>query len=105
MRDRVCAEFGIYPDLLTQRPDRDDAEGRRPKRGSHLARIWEPFLSERGRVGFEAAGYSAPAGFGEQPALPIINVKRDFCGDRPEPILDIIKTWRTSCEEDAWTAL
>jgi maleamate amidohydrolase len=70
-----------------------------------LARIWEPFLSERDRLGFEAAGYSAHAGFGERPALPIINVHYDFCGDSPEPIPDAIKTWRTSCGEDAWTAL
>jgi maleamate amidohydrolase len=28
-----------------------------------------------------------------------------FCGERPEPILESIKRWRTSCGEEAWVAL
>jgi maleamate amidohydrolase len=70
-----------------------------------VTRIWEPFLSERDRLVFKAAGYSAHAGYGERPALLIVDVNYAFCGDRPEPILEAIKTWRTSCGEDAWTAL
>lgn len=70
-----------------------------------MPRIWEPFLSERDRQVFEAAGYNACAGYGERPALLIIDVNYAFCGERPLPILEAIKTWRTSCGEDAWTAL
>ena len=70
-----------------------------------MARIWEPFLSERDRLVFEAAGYNAHAGYGARPALLIIDVNYAFCGEQPEPILEAIKKWRTSCGEDAWTAL
>jgi maleamate amidohydrolase len=70
-----------------------------------MARIWDPFLTERDRAVFETAGYNAHAGYGARPALLIIDVNYAFCGEKPEPILDAIKTWRTSCGEDAWTAL
>ena len=70
-----------------------------------MDRIWGPFLTERDRQVFDAAGYNARAGYGERPALLIIDVNYAFCGDSPEPILDAIKSWRTSCGEDAWTAL
>jgi maleamate amidohydrolase len=70
-----------------------------------MGRIWDPFLTERDRAVFDTAGYNAHAGYGERPALLIIDVNYAFCGEKPEPILDAIKTWRTSCGEDAWTAL
>jgi nicotinamidase-related amidase len=70
-----------------------------------MGRIWDPFLTERDREVFASAGYNARAGYGERPALLIIDVNYAFCGDQPEPILEAIKTWRTSCGEDAWTAL
>ena len=35
----------------------------------------------------------------------VIDVNWAFCGDRPEPILELIKRWRNSCGEDAWVAL
>jgi hypothetical protein len=34
-----------------------------------------------------ATGYGARAGFGNRPALLVIDVNYNFCGDRPEPIL------------------
>jgi len=68
-------------------------------------RIWDKFLTDRDKAVFAAAGYGARAGFGKKPALLIIDVNYNFCGDRPEPILDSIKQWRNSCGEDAWDAL
>jgi maleamate amidohydrolase len=68
-------------------------------------RIWDRFLTERDRAVLAASGYSAPAGFGERPALMIVDVSYNFCGDRPEPILDSIAKWRNSCGEDAWRAI
>lgn len=67
--------------------------------------LWDDFLTARDRAVFEAAGYGARAGFGERPALLVIDVNWAFCGDRPEPVLDSIKRWRNSCGEDAWTAM
>ncbi|HEV8680836.1 MAG TPA: isochorismatase family protein [Stellaceae bacterium] len=67
--------------------------------------IWNRFLTERDKAVFAAGGFGARMGFGKRPALLVIDVNWAFCGERPEPILDSIKKWRTSCGEDAWTAL
>jgi maleamate amidohydrolase len=67
--------------------------------------IWNRFLTERDKEVFAAGGFGARAGFGKRPALLVIDVNRAFCGERPEPILESIKRWRTSCGAEAWTAL
>jgi len=68
-------------------------------------RIWDNFLTERDKAVFAASGYGAKAGGGKKPALLIIDVNYAFCGERPEPILESIRKWRTSCGEDAWQSL
>ncbi len=68
-------------------------------------RIWDKFLTDRDKAVFEQSGYGAIAGGGKKPALLIIDVNYNFCGEKSEPILDSIKKWRTSCGEDAWEAL
>jgi len=67
--------------------------------------IWDKFLTERDKQVFAAAGFGARQGFGKRPALLIIDVNYDFCGDRPEPILQSIKRWRASCGEEAWESV
>jgi nicotinamidase-related amidase len=67
--------------------------------------IWNAFLTDRDKAVFAASGYGARAGFGKRPALLVIDVSYDFCGDKPEPILESIKTWRNSCGEDSWPAV
>src|SRR5438876_2320203 len=67
--------------------------------------IWNKFLTERDKAVFAAGGFGARAGFGKRPALLVIDVNWAFCGERPEPILESIKRWRTSCGEDSWVAL
>jgi maleamate amidohydrolase len=67
--------------------------------------IWNKFLTERDKAVFAAGGFGARAGFGKRPALLVIDVNWAFCGERPEPILEAIKRWRTSCGQDAWVAL
>ncbi len=68
-------------------------------------RIWDRFLTERDKAVLQAAGYGALGAWGERPALLIIDVNYAFCGEQPEPILESIKKWRTSCGEDAWEAM
>lgn len=68
-------------------------------------RVWDAFLTDRDKAVFEAAGYAQPAGFGERPAVVVIDVNYHFTGDRDEPILDSIKRWPNSCGEDAWVSL
>jgi nicotinamidase-related amidase len=68
-------------------------------------RIWDKFLTERDKAVFAAGGFGARAGFDKRPALLVIDVNWAFCGERPEPILESIKRWRTSCGEESWAAL
>jgi maleamate amidohydrolase len=68
-------------------------------------RIWDKFLTERDKAVFAAGGFGARSGFGKRPALLVIDVNWAFCGERPEPILQSIKRWRTSCGEASWAAL
>jgi hypothetical protein len=68
-------------------------------------RIWDKFLTERDKAVFAAGGFGARAGLGKRPALLVIDVNWAFCGEQPEPILESIKHWRTSCGEGAWVAL
>lgn len=68
-------------------------------------RIWDDFLTERDKAVFEASGYGAQGGFGERPALLVIDVNYNFTGDRPEPILDSIQRWPNSCGEEGWATI
>jgi nicotinamidase-related amidase len=67
--------------------------------------IWSKYLTARDKQVFAMSGYGQRAGFGKRPALLIIDVVYDFCGDKREPITESIKRWRNSCGEDAWDAL
>ncbi len=67
--------------------------------------VWNQFLTERDKQVFGTSGYGARQGFGKRPALLIIDVNYNFCGDRPEPILQSIKRWRNSCGEEAWVGV
>ena len=44
-------------------------------------------------------------GFGERPALLLIDLYRWVFGDKPEPLLEAIKTWPSSCGLAGWQAL
>jgi len=68
-------------------------------------RVWERFLTERDKRVFEVAGYGVRAGFGERPALLIVDASTNFTGERPQPILEMIKTWHNSCGEEGWVAI
>jgi nicotinamidase-related amidase len=64
--------------------------------------IWDKFLTERDKAVFSAGGFGARMGFGKRPAILVVDVNYAFCGDKPEPILESIKRWPTSCGEEAW---
>jgi len=68
-------------------------------------RAWDRFLTERDKRVFEAAGYGVRAGFGERPALLVIDASVNFTGERPQPILEMIKTWHNACGEEGWVAI
>ena len=64
--------------------------------------IWDDVLTETDRAVFEEAGWGKRAGYGSRPAIMVIDVNYNFCGDRAEPILESIKKWRYACGPEAW---
>lgn len=68
-------------------------------------RVWDDFLTARDKEVFAAAGYGKRGGFGTRPALFIIDVQYNFCGDTSQDILEGLKTYRTHCGGEAWEAV
>jgi nicotinamidase-related amidase len=63
---------------------------------------WDDILSERDKQVFALSGYGKRAGFGQRPAVLIIDVNYNFVGDKPEPILESVKRFRNSCGAEGW---
>ena len=63
---------------------------------------WDDILTSRDKEVFALSGFGKKAGFGQRPALLIIDVNYNFTGDGPEPILESVKRFRTSCGEEGW---
>jgi maleamate amidohydrolase len=64
--------------------------------------VWDRFLTERDRAVYEKTGYGTNLGFGERPAVLVIDVNYNFVGHEPAPILESIEVWRNSCGEEGW---
>ena len=58
--------------------------------------IWDDVLTERDKLVFKKGGFAARIGFGQKPALVIIDVNYNFVGDKPEPVLESIKRFPLS---------
>lgn len=67
-------------------------------------RPWDRFLTEQDKAHL-AAGRHDPIGFGENPALLLIDIYRWVMGDSPEPLLQAIKTWPGSTGLAGWQAI
>ena len=63
---------------------------------------WDDILTPRDKEVFALSGFGKNAGLGQRPALLIIDVNYNFTGDKPEPILESVKRFRTSCGEEGW---
>jgi nicotinamidase-related amidase len=63
---------------------------------------WDDILTERDKQVFALSGYGKRAGFGQRPAVLIIDVNYNFVGDKPEPILESVKRFRNSCGAEGW---
>ncbi|WP_127144575.1 isochorismatase family protein [Pelagibacterium montanilacus] len=66
---------------------------------------WDQFLTDRDKRVFASAGFGATAGYGERPALLVIDVNYAFTGEKREPILESIRQWPNSCGEEGWDAV
>ena len=69
-------------------------------------RIWDEFLTEKDKRIYQLSGYGKRGGFGTRPALFIIDVQYNFCGDRlGETHEEGLKKYRTHCGEAGWKAV
>ncbi len=66
---------------------------------------WEEVFTGADRVLLQETGFGAEQTFGDKPALLIIDVTRSFVGSQPQPVLESIKEYKTSCGEVGWAAL
>ncbi len=66
--------------------------------------IWDRFLTEQDRTHLSI---KAPRhiGFGKRPVLLLIDLYRAVFGDKPEPLMESVKTWPSSCGLAGWNAL
>jgi maleamate amidohydrolase len=66
---------------------------------------WDDVIPPEERETYAIAGLGGAAGFGQRPALMIIDVQYRSVGDRPMPIREAIKQYATSCGEAGWHAI
>lgn len=69
-----------------------------------MARVWDPYLTASDRAHL-AIARDRRVGFGRKPALLLIDLYRAVFGDKPEPLMEAVKTWPSSCGMAGWTAL
>ncbi len=67
-------------------------------------REWDKYLTDQDKAHLEASGHRSK-GFGNRPALLMIDLYRWVFGDRPQPLLEAIKEWPSSCGLAAWESL
>ena len=68
-------------------------------------RVWDEVLTEQDRVIAADTGYGKRQGFGKRPAVLVVDVSYAFLGDYPEPILDSIRKYSSSCGQEGWKAV
>ena len=73
--------------------------------GFHVAEkhVWDDWITDEDRELYKA--YQDVRGFGTKPAVLVIDVYNAAFGDRPEPVLESVKRFPSSCGERAWQAL
>src|SRR5579871_2706710 len=69
--------------------------------------VWDDFLTERDKqhLALSGRGNRKRKGFGTRPALLIIDDYYGVLGTKPEPLLEAVKTWPSSCGEEGWEAI
>ncbi|TAN24776.1 MAG: isochorismatase family protein [Actinomycetota bacterium] len=68
------------------------------------SRVWDPFLTEQDRRTLKERPHLV-RGFGQKPALVLIDLYRWVFGDFPQPVLEALDRWPGSCGLAAWEAI
>jgi len=67
-------------------------------------RVWDRYMTEQDRA-HNAVHEPRRVGYGNKPALLLIDLYRWVFGDQPEAVLDAVKTWPGTCGLAGWNAL
>jgi maleamate amidohydrolase len=67
-------------------------------------RVWDAFLTEQDKAHLAASAPTRRRGFGRKAAVLSIDNYRKALGDKPEPLLDAIRTWPASTGLAGWKA-
>src|SRR5579862_8976658 len=70
-----------------------------------MSHVWDAYLTEQDRTHVAALDRDRLIGFGQRPALLLIDLYRWVYGDEPEPLLESVKKWPGSCGMPAWDAI
>ncbi len=68
-------------------------------------RPWDAYIPEEEQRAYRAVGFGRSTGFGQRPALLIIDVQYRTVGTKPMPFWDAIKEFPTACGQVAWDAV
>jgi maleamate amidohydrolase len=67
-------------------------------------RVWDAFLTEQDKAHLAASAPIRRRGFGRKAAVLSVDNYRKALGDKPEPLLDAIRTWPSSTGSAGWEA-
>jgi len=67
-------------------------------------RVWDQFLTEQDKAHIAASPPTKRRGFGQVPAVLSVDNYRRALGDKPEPLLEAIRTWPSSAGLAGWEA-
>jgi nicotinamidase-related amidase len=68
-------------------------------------RVWDRFLSEQDKAHLAVSPAKGRYGFGRRAAVLSVDNYRKAVGDRPEPLLEAVRTWPGSTGLAGWEAL
>jgi len=66
---------------------------------------WADVISADDEERYERAGFGRPSGWGEHPALLIIDMQYRTIGNSPKPFYESLEDYTTSCGEVGWAAM
>ena len=67
-------------------------------------RVWDSYLTAQDRAHLAMTEPRA-VGFGQRPALLLVDLYRWVYGDEPQPLLEAVQDWPGSCGLAAWEAI
>lgn len=73
--------------------------------GVMTTRVWDQYLTERDKQQLEVVGPRARVGWGEKPAVLLVDNYRGVLGQGPEPLLEQVRHLPMGTGEEGWAAV